>query len=1349
MLIEIINTGGLSAVISAAGVQGAAGVGVPIGGTTRQFLGKASSADFDDAWYSLVSSDITNFTESSQDAIGGILTDTSTVNLTYNDSTPSISADVIDNSSIQKVEIAKNSGAVVGTRKQLNFIEGTNVNLTVADDSINDQIDVTISVTSAVPDGDKGDITVSASGATWTIDNSVVTLAKMADISTDSFLGRDTAGTGVVEVLSVATAKTLLELSGTNTGDQTITLTGDVTGSGTGSFAATIANDAVTYAKMQDVSATDKLLGRSTAGAGNVEEIACTAFGRSLIDDVTASNARATLGLSNYETINSTGVITGGVLSIGTPNTTFSISDGSGVVVDNTSGSPTITPVTWSGKTNIAATYVATNLVSYVAINSSGTVIQSAAPFTNAEHRDYINLGSLVHVNLINLDAVNNFQEVAINPTNQLTDLSDSLGIFNIGGNVFSANGANMTINKSSGDLYSTGCNWGVDKKNPNVRTLASLTGLTFQYRFSTGTNGATGTSINPAIYDVGGVSTAVPANKFTIQRIYSFVSNNVKIQPGQAYYNSLAEAKAAIQTEAFVTEPSIAYNGLLRGFLIVRENATALNSATSAAFYEAGKFGSSTGVGGQSVSTMQNTYDNSVTPEILTDATRGALSIRRGSAADTDNVIEVLNNASSITFSVTGNGVVSAGVWSGTDVAVADGGTGASTAADARTNLGLVIGTDVQAYDAQLTDVAGLIPTDNGVIIGNGTNFVVESGATLKTSLGLTIGVDIQAHSSALDAVSGTNTGDQTITLTGDVTGSGTGSFAATIANDAVTYAKMQDVSATDKLLGRSTAGAGNVEEIACTAAGRDLLDDADASAQRTTLGLGTLATQSGTFSGTSSGTNTGDQTITLTGDVTGSGTGSFAATIANGAVTYAKMQDVSATDKLLGRSTAGAGVIEEIACTAFARTLLDDAAASNARTTLGVGTNDSPRFAAINLGNASDTTIARSGAGDITIEGNAVYRAGGTDVPVLDGGTGASSAADARTNLGLAIGTDIQAHSSALDAVSGTNTGDQNIFSAIAVSGQSNVVADSTSDTLTLVAGTNVTITTNPATGEITIAASGGGGGVAFTDITSGTNTTAAMIVGTGASLAATGTGTITATNCTGGLFGATPFKGGEFMKAAGSLAVGDNDIYTVPSGKYLFVTSANIHNVSGVSNTVYATAKVGGTYYRISSSVAVGAGGYTAPIQNRIFNAGDIISINCTATGSNCFISGILYEDTSSLKGIRKIGFVSGDNTVYTCPSGKAAQVIGSTVIDTDASRNIMFIPSAAITISTNLVPNGGSPSAGNKILSSTALSASVASSLPFQMTFAAGDFFNINSSITSATTTCWLKVIEMDA
>jgi hypothetical protein len=73
------------------------------------------------------------------------------------------------------------------------------------------------------------------------------------------------------------------------------------------------------------------------------------------------------------------------------------------------------------------------------------------------------------------------------------------------------------------------------------------------------------------------------------------------------------------------------------------------------------------------------------------------------------------------------------------TDIAVADGGTGASTAANARTNLGVAIGTDVQAWDANLDQIAALTPTDGNFIVGNGSAWVVETGDTVLNSIGVT----------------------------------------------------------------------------------------------------------------------------------------------------------------------------------------------------------------------------------------------------------------------------------------------------------------------------------------------------------------------------------------------------------------------------------------------------------------------------------------------------------------------------------------------------------------------------------------------------------------------------------
>ena len=84
-------------------------------------------------------------------------------------------------------------------------------------------------------------------------------------------------------------------------------------------------------------------------------------------------------------------------------------------------------------------------------------------------------------------------------------------------------------------------------------------------------------------------------------------------------------------------------------------------------------------------------------------------------------------------------------------------------------------------------------------------------------------------------------------------------------------------------------------------------------------------------------------------------------------------------------------------------------------------------------------------------------------------------ASVSTARTNLGL--GTLATQNGTFSGTSSGTNTGDQSTFGTIAVSGQSNVVADQSNDTLTLVAGTNITITTDASTDTVTISASSGG--------------------------------------------------------------------------------------------------------------------------------------------------------------------------------------------------------------------------------------------------------------------------------
>jgi hypothetical protein len=91
-------------------------------------------------------------------------------------------------------------------------------------------------------------------------------------MATDRLIGRDTAGTGVMEEISLGAS---LEFSGSGS-VQRAALTGDVTAAANGN-ATTIPNDTVTYAKMQPASAAARLIGRQSGSAGDLEELTATA----------------------------------------------------------------------------------------------------------------------------------------------------------------------------------------------------------------------------------------------------------------------------------------------------------------------------------------------------------------------------------------------------------------------------------------------------------------------------------------------------------------------------------------------------------------------------------------------------------------------------------------------------------------------------------------------------------------------------------------------------------------------------------------------------------------------------------------------------------------------------------------------------------------------------------------------------------------------------------------------------------------------------------------------------------------------------------------------------------------
>ena len=436
----------------------------------------------------------------------------------------------------------------------------------------------------------------------------------------------------------------------------------------------------------------------------------------------------------------STGLRSGGELTVNTSGSpsTLDISAGNGVIVDNYTdpNNPTFTVVTWPDFTGITPTFLPTNDGTYILVQADGTLVQlpDTSPPTPVQRRDNVILGFVGHADNTNVIATFNFPISNVSPISQIEELAQAIGPFNVSGNEIILPGPGLTLTKAAGESYFFGGNFHVNSKIPSRITNALLTAPTLLYAKQDTILGPTSANVDTAQYDNAGTLTAMPVNQFTNHRIWiDPINNRLIFQYGQNVYGNLADAELAIPTETYVIPSGLTENSFVLGVLITQQGTTDLSDPADATFVPQSKFSGSSGGGGGGggTGTLQDAYNNSGNPEILTDASRGALTLRRGSTADTDNLLEVQNGSAATTFSINGNGVITLGSYQGT--AITDTYISSAATWNAKQDA-LTFG--ISDTNTVVIDSATVVSTDYAKFTANGLEG--RSFAEVKTDLSL-----------------------------------------------------------------------------------------------------------------------------------------------------------------------------------------------------------------------------------------------------------------------------------------------------------------------------------------------------------------------------------------------------------------------------------------------------------------------------------------------------------------------------------------------------------------------------------------------------------------------------------
>ena len=511
----------------------------------------------------------------------------------------------------------------------------------------------------------------------------------------------------------------------------------------------------------------------------------------------------------------------------------------------------------------------------------------------------------------------------------------------------------------------------------------------------------------------------------------------------------------------------------------------------------------------------------------------------------------------------------------------------------------------------------------------------------------------------SQLTPASGVNTSDYTVLVDG-----------ITAANKRATVAQIM-----------TAAGGGTVTSVGISVAnGISVSGSPITSSGSITLGLGaitpTSVAASGAVSGSNlSGSNTGDQTISLTSDVTGSGIGSFAATIAAGAVTNAKLDSMTGPT-VKGRSS-GSGAPSDLSMATLNGMLPNmvgdtgsggtaglvpaptsgDAAAKKFLTAGALWTapdlNDLTPSQAGNSGkvlstNGSTTSWVAAGVGSVT----------SVSVTTANGVSGSVASSTTTPAISLTLGA-ITPSSVNSVVVSGSST------PTLAVTGTSSISGSNTGDQTTITgnAGTATALQTARAIN-----------GVNFDGTAAITVTAAGSTLSDTVPIAKGGTGQITAQAAINALL---PSQAGA-------------------SGKNLQSDGTNVSFVADAGGTVTSVAATAGTGISVSGGPITTSGTLTitntAPDQTVAIAAGTGISVSgtypsFTVTNSSPSSGGTVTSVAATVPSVFSISGspIIGAGTLAMTYSGTALPVLngGSGVTTSTGTTNVVLSGSPTIT------------------------------------------------------------------